>query len=416
MATNFPASLDVFEPVPRNQAVAVKHHDRHQNVEDAIEAIEAFVGVAGTGALAIAAAFPGKLASTTSGLGAALIGWPAGFGVQQLGTNTQFAQNGAGIWRVNDRMLVAGATLNDGALPNVGRDWMTDYWFAGGFSNGPIASTAFAVANNDASNQAISILGAAHSENFTSSGTTAIGVFGAAFNDNATLATKIYGGYFEAHRTTAAAADTYGLEIDTRTLKASVSPNPFQLGDVIGLQVASGAEWSASGQFDASAAIQIAPNPMKFKVGINIMATALVDTLGLKEAMMMPVGSLLSAWSATGRTNFIYMAATAPLNAAKLQMSNGSLSIGETSTGAEAFRANVASTYVNYPMTSGSVTTGAIQYGAEGTDANIDVQLTPKGTGNVRFGAFTANADAPVNGYVTIKDAAGNVRKLATIA
>ena len=34
----------------------------------------------------------------------------------------------------------------------------------------------------------------------------------------------------------------------------------------------------------------------------------------------------------------------------------------------------------------------------------------------LRFGAWTSNADAAVNGYVTIKDAGGTVRKLATIA
>lgn len=36
--------------------------------------------------------------------------------------------------------------------------------------------------------------------------------------------------------------------------------------------------------------------------------------------------------------------------------------------------------------------------------------------GDVQFGDFTSSADAAVNGYVAIKDAAGNVRKLATIA
>ena len=51
-----------------------------------------------------------------------------------------------------------------------------------------------------------------------------------------------------------------------------------------------------------------------------------------------------------------------------------------------------------------------------GTDAAVDVLLQPKGAGLVRFGTLTANADAPVTGYITIKDAAGNIRKLATIA
>lgn len=61
--------------------------------------------------------------------------------------------------------------------------------------------------------------------------------------------------------------------------------------------------------------------------------------------------------------------------------------------------------------------TGAVPaVSANGAAADIDLGLFAKGTGTLRFGTFTSNADAAVNGYVTIKDAAGNVRKLATIA
>lgn len=48
MTTNFPTGLDSFAPVPENQQTVVKHRFRHQNVEDAIEAIEAKVGVNGS--------------------------------------------------------------------------------------------------------------------------------------------------------------------------------------------------------------------------------------------------------------------------------------------------------------------------------------------------------------------------------
>jgi hypothetical protein len=65
---------------------------------------------------------------------------------------------------------------------------------------------------------------------------------------------------------------------------------------------------------------------------------------------------------------------------------------------------------------------GVVPLAAEGGSTNVDIRLIPKGTGAVRlgtvvrFGAFTSNADAPINGYVTIVDDAGNTRKLATIA
>lgn len=53
------------------------------------------------------------------------------------------------------------------------------------------------------------------------------------------------------------------------------------------------------------------------------------------------------------------------------------------------------------------------------TSSGTDLMLKPfsgTGGGTLRFGVFTSNADAAVNGYVTIKDANGTVRKLATIA
>ncbi|WP_154605968.1 hypothetical protein [Arthrobacter sp. AQ5-05] len=47
---------------------------------------------------------------------------------------------------------------------------------------------------------------------------------------------------------------------------------------------------------------------------------------------------------------------------------------------------------------------------------NVDLHLVPAGTGMIRFGTRTANADAPVNGYVSIKGADGGLIALATIA
>ena len=51
-----------------------------------------------------------------------------------------------------------------------------------------------------------------------------------------------------------------------------------------------------------------------------------------------------------------------------------------------------------------------------GSDTNIDIRLTPKGTGNVRFGTYTASMALTVQGYIEIKDSGGTVRKLAVIA
>lgn len=72
---------------------------------------------------------------------------------------------------------------------------------------------------------------------------------------------------------------------------------------------------------------------------------------------------------------------------------------------------------VNYPDFIASTTGTPVQLKASGTDSNIDIQLTPTGTtGRIRFGTLTGTADAPITGYIEIKDAAGTVRKLAVIS
>ena len=70
---------------------------------------------------------------------------------------------------------------------------------------------------------------------------------------------------------------------------------------------------------------------------------------------------------------------------------------------------------VNYLQVTGSATGNAVTMSAVGSDTNIDLALTPKGTGKVRFGTHTASADVAISGYIEVKDSAGNVRKLAVI-
>lgn len=84
--------------------------------------------------------------------------------------------------------------------------------------------------------------------------------------------------------------------------------------------------------------------------------------------------------------------------------------------GNEAIRAGWTSSSVNRFDVLGAIAGQAPIISAGGTDTNIDIRLAPKGTGSVWLGGWTSNADAAVNGYITVKDSSGNVRKLATIA
>lgn len=49
-------------------------------------------------------------------------------------------------------------------------------------------------------------------------------------------------------------------------------------------------------------------------------------------------------------------------------------------------------------------------------EANIDLALTPKGTGRVRFGTHAAIGAETVTGYITIKDSGGTERKVAVVS
>jgi hypothetical protein len=66
---------------------------------------------------------------------------------------------------------------------------------------------------------------------------------------------------------------------------------------------------------------------------------------------------------------------------------------------------------VNFLQLAPAVTTGAPELSAQGSDANINLKLTPKGTGTLQFGTYTAGVLSPT-GFITITDAAGTSRRL----
>jgi len=69
----------------------------------------------------------------------------------------------------------------------------------------------------------------------------------------------------------------------------------------------------------------------------------------------------------------------------------------------------------DYLSLTGSGAGGIPEILAGGTDTNIDVRITPKGTGRVRFGTRSSTSDVAITGYIEVKDSAGTTRKLAVI-
>jgi hypothetical protein len=68
-------------------------------------------------------------------------------------------------------------------------------------------------------------------------------------------------------------------------------------------------------------------------------------------------------------------------------------------------------TIVNYASATGNIAGASPSFAVAGTDTDIDLILTPKGAGLVRFGTYTAGAPA-ATGYITIKAADGTTYKI----
>jgi len=179
---------------------------------------------------------------------------------------------------------------------------------------------------------------------------------------------------------------------------------------------------SASGQFTLTNASGY--NLYASGAAANVLAgtTHLGGLVGSESLRVTPVASAVNYWVATGA-----VATGQPV----LQPAGSDTNIGTAfatkGTGNHTFYTNgygsvgfvVAHTAsaVNYLQLTGGATGNPVTISAQGSDTNIDFYAAPKGSGYFRIGAsVTTTSDAPITGYMTIKDSSGTTRKLAIIA
>ena len=93
--------------------------------------------------------------------------------------------------------------------------------------------------------------------------------------------------------------------------------------------------------------------------------------------------------------------------------SKGTDAIGLYTNLANQLQFNVTHTAsaVNYVQVTGGATGSPPIISAQGSNADIDISLTPKGTGRVRFGTYTGTILTPT-GFIEIKDSGGTTRRL----
>jgi hypothetical protein len=103
-------------------------------------------------------------------------------------------------------------------------------------------------------------------------------------------------------------------------------------------------------------------------------------------------------------------------NLSLLGSSTNRVSLGNVSNGV-AFQAVAQdSSSVNFLTAVSRATEAPPRIQCDGSDTNIDLRLSPKGTGLVQYGTHAASSDVAITGYIEIKDSSGVTRKLAVIS
>jgi hypothetical protein len=141
---------------------------------------------------------------------------------------------------------------------------------------------------------------------------------------------------------------------------------------------------------------------------------------GLEQARVAHTASAVNYLQVTGATtgnspSIQWQGSDTNIQAAYLSKGTGAHSFFSGSGARKLFQITDATNAVNFGELLASAAGAAPAFRVQGSDTNIDLALTPKGTGLVRFGTYTAGA-LSIAGYVEIKDSGGTIRRLAVVA
>lgn len=249
----------------------------------------------------------------------------------------------------------------------------------------------------------VGVFGTAHNDG-AGSGGSAIAVAGMAYNDNTVVGGG--GGAWSIYGTTVRNAGTVGsshgmeLDIANRGDEQEIYPfNMFRPGLTTGAWICSGGELGGSDQPDslnsASVAIGIisndghTPNTARFLKGIVFQSKSLKGTDGTNgEGIAMALGRRHTIqWygESNERLGAITCQGTNLNTALRLNFTDSGVLFQKVANGQTQFvvEAN-ANTVANYVAVRAAVAGNPVQVSAGGSDTNINLALTPKGTGNVR--------------------------------
>ena len=323
--------------------------------------------------------------------------------------------NSANIWRFTDRLFVGNAATSygGGPSPDSGTGWLASS------ADGPhyLLSNATLIAMPN--QRRYGIVGAASTGHSTVGSGSAIGIGAIAINDaGGANAAPAWAFITEAQHETVD-AKTWGIEIALKNASgASTTAVPYAsipTNMTTGILLAGGGDDSFG-----PVATHACTAGIVFSTGNNTGWNSGIvfreGSIPTNNAIEMPYNYRLAWYDSTGTQSAQISASNnTPGSFVRLNLGPNNFNF-MVNNGKPILYVTGSATDVNRVQINGAVTGNHPQITADGDDTNIDLRLLPKGTGNIRFGTWTSNADAAVNGYVTIKDSAGNTRKLATIA
>ncbi len=380
--------------------------------------------------------------------------------------------NGSNIWRLNDRVFVGSASMSDGKRTNVGvttfindaaglnshylersaqilstSPWggigltgatrMSDRYTYNGYSVWTSGQVVTAGAKRGYGGRLYTTAAGGtcgstpltHTTGSASDGGVTwtfddqtyqvpIGVAGAAVQDVAD-GSGVWAGYFETVRTSGAST-AFGLEIAIKNKGSDATPDPYNVlagGSTIGVWFAGGGDATLGAPTNpSSSAISIGKNAHTWNRGIIFSSDSLtLDGASRSYAINMAQGHMIAWWRAAGSLGARIWSSVSTISTdVGIEFTDNTIRFIGTG-GNIVGQVEAVASAANYIRQISQAAGSSPEIRAGGSDTNLDLKLTPKGTGNVQFGTLTASGDAAVSGYITIKDAGGTLRKLAVI-
>lgn len=336
-----------------------------------------------------------------------------------------WSDDGAVVMRVNDRLLVGGAAANDAAKPNIDTDWLTDLVNWPVFNSTAAITSSFGTIALTAGSQTLDLDPVAAGSTQTTIGVAAF----AMANNQGTYPTgyfSAYGFYGEARVYAGTVSDAFAAELEAVNLSgmANAFPTPYrelQTGSAQALRLGSGGGQGLDVE-PAISALAIVPNGSTFNAGIVFEKGALTGadgTTGFGDAILMAKGHL-AAWYAAGdgngeRTFFVTSTIDDATNRSSIQAQDGAILFIQPND-VVGFAVSTVASAANGIGVRPAITGEAPELEAFGAASNLDLRLSPKGTGTVILGVPSATSAAvggadPLPGapatYLILADDAG---------